>query len=314
MSEHAHAVPFDLRSLEMFLVVCDAGSMAAAARSLGISQPAISLAIAELERKTGAVLFDRDVRPLGLTPEGILLRQRGSQLLAEARLIGPQLRDLRRGKASMIRIGLVDSLSRALTAPLAEYLTSKASEVSILSGLTSAHASELLTRRLDLFLGVDDLGDLPGLERWELATEPYILVVPATLKPPRTLKDLATLVRQQPFIRFSARSRTGIDIERHLRRLGLDPPRTLEFDTPHGVSAMIAADRGFAITTPLCLHEKGFDKEAITAARLPGAQINRTITLVARSREFGRIPKGLADIASVLLTGAIKSVQDDFNY
>jgi DNA-binding transcriptional LysR family regulator len=314
MTDPAHALPFDLRSLEIFLVVCDAGSMAAAARSLGITQPAISLAIAELERKTGAVLFDRDVRPLGLTPEGILLRQRGSQLLAEARLIGPQLRDLRRGKASVIRIGMVDSVNRALTAPLADYLTSKATEVSILSGLTSTHASELLTRRLDLFLGVDDLGDLPGFERWELATEPYILVVPAQLSHPRTLKDMRTLVRQTPFIRFSARSRTGIDIERHLRRLGLDPPRSLEFDTPYGVTAMVAAGRGFAITTPLCLHEEGSGRDRIAATKLPGAQINRTITLVARNREFGRIPKDLAHIAKERLSRAISEVHRTFGF
>jgi DNA-binding transcriptional LysR family regulator len=288
--------------------------MAAAARNLAISQPAVSLSIAELERKTGAVLFDRNVRPLGLTPEGALLRQRGGHLIDEARLIGPQLRDLAGGKASMIRVGLVDSLSEALMAPLAQYLTSNAREVSILSGLTSSHASDFLTRRIDLLLGVDDLGDMPGFDRWELVTEPYILLLPAAYRPPQTLSELSALSRQLPFIRFSARSRTGMDIERHLRRLGLDFPRTLEFDSPHGVNGLVAAGSGFAITTPLCLHGGGINRKAFATARLPGAQFNRTITQVARQRELGRIPKDIARFSTNLLAQAIEQVHKTFDF
>ena len=151
--------------------------MAAAARELGLTQPAVSLAIAELERKTGTSLFDRTVRPLALTLAGGLMRQRASALIADARQIAPLLHESKHGKVPLIRAGLVDSLTRALTVPLSIYLASRADEVSVLSGLTARHASELLTRRLDLFLGVDDLEELPGLERWELFKEPYVLLV-----------------------------------------------------------------------------------------------------------------------------------------
>ena len=169
MSEKAQVLPFDLRSLEIFLAVCETGTMAGAARELGMTQPAVSLAVAEIERKTGISLFDRSVRPLALTLAGGLLRQHTSALIADARQIVPLLRETKHGKFPPIRIGLVDSLSRALTVQLSKYLFSCADEVSILSGLTATHASELLTRRLDLFVGVDDLEDLPGLERWNLS-------------------------------------------------------------------------------------------------------------------------------------------------
>ena len=84
----------------------------------------------------------------------------------------------------------MDSLSRALTVPLSRYLASRAGEVSILSGLTATHASELLTRRLDLFLGVDDLEELPGLERWELFSEPYVLLMSSRNGAVRSIPDL----------------------------------------------------------------------------------------------------------------------------
>ncbi|HPG89924.1 MAG TPA: LysR family transcriptional regulator, partial [Hyphomicrobium sp.] len=216
------ALPFDLRSLEIFLAVCETGSMAQAARSLQLTQPAVSLAVAELERKTGATLFDRAVRPLALTLAGGLMRQRASALIADARQIAPMLREAKQGLVPLIRVGLVDSLSRMLTVPISSFLSERAGEVSILTGLTATHASELLTRRMDLFIGVDGLEELPGLERWELLVEPYVLLLRPSDGAVRTLGDLKKLAKSEPFIRYSARSQTGLHIDRHLRRLGIE--------------------------------------------------------------------------------------------
>jgi DNA-binding transcriptional LysR family regulator len=297
MSDRTDAVPFELRSLEVFLTVCETGGMAAAARRLGMTQPAVSVAVGELERRTGTTLFDRSVRPIALTLAGGMLRQRASALMAEAREIPPLLRETKRGKVPILRVGLVDSLSRALTRPIATFLASRADEVSVLSGLTAMHASELLTRRLDLFLGVEDLQDLPGLERWELITEAYVLLLVPGTRPLRTVNDLKKFAQEVPLIRYSARSQTGREIERHLRRLGLELPRSLEFDTPYGVAAMVAAGSGFAITTPLCVAEAMMPQGSLAMARLPGPQLSRKLTLVARHRELGRIPRDLASAA-----------------
>jgi DNA-binding transcriptional LysR family regulator len=297
MTDKISSLPFDLRSLEIFLAVCEAGSMAAAARELGITQPAVSLAVAELERKTATNLFDRTVRPLALTLAGGLMRQRASTLVADARQIAPILRETKHGRVPLIRVGLVDSLSRALTAPLSHYLASRADQISILSGLTAAHASELLTRRLDLFLGVDDLEELPGLERWELLREPYVLLMASRHGTVHSVGDLKALARKVPLIRFSARSRTGQEIERHLRRLGIDAPRSIEFDSPYAVAAMVADGLGFAISTPLCITEAKLSRRGLVVSRLPGPQINRKLTMVARYRELGHIPRDLAEVA-----------------
>lgn len=286
-------LPFDLRALEIFLSVCETGAMAIAARSLGLSQPAVSQAIADLETRTGSVLFDRSVRPLGLTPAGSVMRQRAAALLSEARQIAPLLKEVGRGKLSQIRAGIVDSLARSLSMPIADMLRQRADAVHIQSGLTAAHAGALLTRNLDLFIGVDDLTEVAGLQRFELVTEPYILLLPPGAKAPRTVADLRTLAGQHPLVRYSARSKTGIEIERHLRRLDLDITAGCEFDTPFGVHEMVSAGHGFAITTPLCLAESPADHAAETAP-LPGPKLARTLTLVARRQELGTLPKDLA--------------------
>jgi DNA-binding transcriptional LysR family regulator len=293
-------LPFDLRSLEIFLAVCEAGGMAAAARRLGLTQPAVSTSVAELETRMGAGLFDRSVRPLALTPAGALLRQRASALISEARQIAPGLREVARGRLPLVRLGLVDSLSRALAAPLAEHLAARADQVSILSGLTSAHAGALVTRNLDLMIGVDDLGDVAGLERWPIASETYVLALPRGTHV-ATVADLAALARELTFVRFSARSSTGVEIERHLRRIGLELPRGLEFDTPYGVVATVAAGGHFAITTPLCVLEAACDVAGVTFAPTPGPQLTRRLTLVALARVLGRLPQDVAEFARTRL-------------
>lgn len=304
MREPSPTLPFDLRSLEIFLAVCETGAMSSAARALGLTQPAVSLAIGDLERKLGFALFDRTVRPLAVTVAGGLLRQRAGALIAEARQIGPLLRETEHGKLPLIRVGIVDSLSRVLTAPLASFLGTRADEVSILLGLTASHASDLLTRRLDLFLGVDDLEDWAGLERWQLAKEPYILLLPSEIDVPRTVGALKKLAQSLPLIRFSSRSQTGLEIEAHLRRLGLSVPRSFEFDTPYGVTSMVAAGSGFAITTPLCIREAALPEFRFVTAPLPGPQISRKLTLVARHRELGRLPRELGEMVRGVLVAA----------
>ena len=94
-------LPFELRSLEVFLSDSDQGTMSAAARALGLTQSAVSQTINDLEQRTKTQLFDRDVRPLGLTLSGVVLRQRASSLLTDARLITPLLQEVRRREVAV---------------------------------------------------------------------------------------------------------------------------------------------------------------------------------------------------------------------
>ena len=56
--------------LKVFEAVAKSGSFTAAARQLGVSQPAVSQNIAETEKTVGVKLFDRGAGRCTLTPEG----------------------------------------------------------------------------------------------------------------------------------------------------------------------------------------------------------------------------------------------------
>ncbi|MEH6651952.1 MAG: LysR family transcriptional regulator [Motiliproteus sp.] len=67
------SVNFDWNRARAFLVAAEEGSMSAAARALGVSQPTLGRQVTALEQELGLTLFDRGGRGLELTPSGLAL-------------------------------------------------------------------------------------------------------------------------------------------------------------------------------------------------------------------------------------------------
>lgn len=66
-------VKFDWNRARAFLVTAEEGSLSAAARSLGMSQPTLGRQVTQLEQELGIALFEREGRGLELTPNGLEL-------------------------------------------------------------------------------------------------------------------------------------------------------------------------------------------------------------------------------------------------
>ena len=60
----------EIRNIDYFLTVADAGSLRSAARSLGVTQPALTKAIRRLEDEAGVSFFTRQARGVSLTDYG----------------------------------------------------------------------------------------------------------------------------------------------------------------------------------------------------------------------------------------------------
>lgn len=67
------AAQFDWNRAKAFLVTAEEGSLSAAARALGMSQPTVGRQVAALELELGVSLFDRVGKSLVLTPSGLEL-------------------------------------------------------------------------------------------------------------------------------------------------------------------------------------------------------------------------------------------------
>ncbi|MCD5000903.1 LysR family transcriptional regulator [Enterococcus saccharolyticus] len=75
----------NIRQLELFLAICQHGSMSEAVKHVYISQPALSKAIRELEASIGVSLFDRVHGQLRLNEYGENFRQKATKLVYEFR-------------------------------------------------------------------------------------------------------------------------------------------------------------------------------------------------------------------------------------
>lgn len=72
-------------TLRIFAAVADQGGFSTAARALGLSPPAVTRAIAALERHLGVPLLHRSTRAVALTDEGAAFLERARSILAALR-------------------------------------------------------------------------------------------------------------------------------------------------------------------------------------------------------------------------------------
>ena len=109
----------NLRQLEYFAAAAHHGGAARAAQALGVSQPSVSKAIADLEVLWGEALFVRlHARGMELTAAGVARHRAAQALLEQARtLAGPRSNAL----AGLLRVGCLSTLApRWLPAILAQ--------------------------------------------------------------------------------------------------------------------------------------------------------------------------------------------------
>lgn len=139
------------RQLEVFVAIANAATVRAAAEQLCLSQPAVSMALAELERVLGATLFDRERGRLRLSP-------RGKELLPMAEEVVERLREILRysGNESVsltgnVRIGTSNTVGNYLVGELLGPFMRAHPEVSLHVTVenTSAIVAGLLEHRLD---------------------------------------------------------------------------------------------------------------------------------------------------------------------
>jgi len=92
---------FEIRQLHYFLEVADAGSFSRPAKRLGVTQPAISQQMRDLEKGLRAVLLQRRGKRNPLTPAGLLLQGHARAIL---RQLGQSLQGISAAKALVPRM------------------------------------------------------------------------------------------------------------------------------------------------------------------------------------------------------------------
>ncbi len=305
--ERSYSDPLDLnlRSLDIFVQIAESGGMSSTARRMGLTQSAISQMVANLEQSLGVQLFNRQVRPIALTPSGAVLLEKARGLLLSARDAINSTRLPAATAFSKLNLCLVDTIAGTIGPDLVGDIQDFAGLLSVHAGLHGQHKHSLLSREADIVISPDPLEDEPNLERYEILKEPFFVALPKNYKD--EVRDLAVLAGSLELVRFSARTLLGRQIERHLRRLRIEAKGRVEFDTSDAVLAMVASGNGWAALTPLCALVAASFWPQLKFAPMPEPVLYRRLYVIARQGEAGDIPKKVADLAVAALKRAYNS-------
>jgi DNA-binding transcriptional LysR family regulator len=294
----------DLRTLQIVSAVAETGSMTEAAQRYGLTQSAVSQAVRRAEAVMGVPLLDRTRRPLAPTPAGRILTSRIHDLNRDFdALLGALRTAATLPERIDLRLGLVDSFAGTVGAHLVKELVDGATALSLTawSGLSFSHAEALMRRAIDAAITCDSMDELDDVERYPLFREPYILIVPRNLASELAGMDLRDILERHRLVRHSERSYVGLQVERHLNRLGVRPPRAFEFDTSDALVAMVATGMGVAVTTPLCLLQGIAHAASVGVLPLPSPGFSRDLLLVTRRGNLPLLAPRIAALAGDII-------------
>lgn len=172
----------ETRELRYFLAVAEEAHFGRAAERLGISQPPLSRAIAQLERRLGATLFVR-------TPRGVQLTTAGETLLSEGRAaiaaVEAAERRTRRsaqapGRAAVVLTAKAGASSELMAKLLDAYAAEPdAVDVEVVLSPPGHQALMLRDGRADVAILHRPFDDLSGFDVDPLAVEDQVLILPA---------------------------------------------------------------------------------------------------------------------------------------
>ena len=108
-----------LSQLRSFLSVAEHGSIRAAARALGMSQPAVTQAMRELELSVDAPLLQRGTAGVELTVYGRSLVRRASVIQREMERAVAEIEEIRDGSSGLISIAISTAVAGMMYESLA---------------------------------------------------------------------------------------------------------------------------------------------------------------------------------------------------
>ncbi|MGP0050818.1 MAG: LysR family transcriptional regulator [Solirubrobacteraceae bacterium] len=173
----------DLRTMECFLAVVEAGAITKAAERLHMSQPPLTVRLRTLENELGVELLRRHGRGVEPTAAGRVFAERARRLLAEIDDTADAVRSVGHGVSGHLTVAVGGSVSPHLLADLLGQFSAQAPEVSLT--VTDRHDADVLDRVAHgeadaglLHLAAGDLtARMRGLETAVAAREPLVVVM-----------------------------------------------------------------------------------------------------------------------------------------
>jgi DNA-binding transcriptional LysR family regulator len=179
--------------LEFFVLLAKLGSLSATARELGVTPPAATRRLAQMEQRLGVRLANRSTRKVSLTSEGELYLAQATQIVADIRAMEESVSSSRAAPKGLLRVNATLGFGRTSIAPLVSRFARRHPEVDVQLQLTD-RAINLVEEAYDLGIRFGELPDTRLTARRIMSNRRFLCAAPAYLKrhgTPATPEDLA---------------------------------------------------------------------------------------------------------------------------
>lgn len=239
---------FDLRDLQLFVAVADAGSIARAAERSHTVASAVSKRISDLEESFGSPLIVRGAKGVELTAAGHALLVRARALLHQAQQLDDEMRRHASGARGYVRVfanisAIVEFLPGSLAAFAAKHPDI---HVHLEEHVSSAIAAAVADNSADFGI-VSELPVIDGLDTVPFRNDELVLV----MKPDHALAPRPSLsfaeVADLPFVGLHSSSSLHNLLSRAAADLNATLNWRIEVTSFDAACAMVAAGLGISI-------------------------------------------------------------------
>lgn len=294
-----------LRGLEVFEALAETGSVAGAADRTGLSQPAVSQQMRNLETALGVDLVDHGRRPMELTQAGRSYLQRTKVVLSQLRLAQNELTVMDLTHLSVLNLGVIDDFDNDLTPRLVTLLAENMTRCNFKLVTAPSHEISEAIRQRHLHLAVAATSGevMEGVIEYPLVRDPFILVAPRGSA--AESGGLERMMQGLPLLRYDRAQIIGRQIEAHLARQKLVFPGRFEIGAHLSLMTLAARGVGWSITTPLGYMRAGRYHEMLEVHPVPFKPFARTISLFAASDWADRVPRDVARTMRLLVADMV---------
>jgi DNA-binding transcriptional LysR family regulator len=290
MSDAAALPDLSIRQLEYLVAVSHAPTWAVAAERVGVTPSALSQGLAELERRLGVELFDRDGRRRRLRRSAQPVLDHANRVLALTGDLVHWADRLSAAEEGRVRLGMIDAAAVLHYPDVLRGFRERHPDVELRLTVAPSGAlfAGLTAGELDLVVGVEPPRDRTGVDVEPLMPD-ELFVYSSTGEPPGPPATWG------PWVLFPRDSHTRHLIARELRRRGAPLDVVAESHQPEVLREMVQLGMGWTVL-PGAQAEHG-DRPLRAGAPL----VTRRLVLARRS---GSIADPAVDVLAAELRAA----------
>lgn len=285
----------NLAHLATFRLVIQRGSFSAAADVLGISQPAVSLQIRQLEHFLRSRLLERTGRGVKATAAGLALLTHGERIEQAVEETLRSLDAFSHEVSGTVSLGTGATACIHLLPPLLQQLreTYPLLKVRVTTGNTPGVVRAIEENRLDLGLVTMPVSGR-GLEITPILDEEFVCI--SAQEEEEECEPTPDSLHTLPLIAFESGSGTRALIDGWFQASGLQPEPVMQLGSIEAIKRMVRAGLGYSIVPRMAV-EQVADREGLCVLSLTPV-LHRQLAIVMRQDKI--LSKGISGLIRLL--------------